>query len=104
MQFYHPGEKCGNFCLVCKKYNSVAGHNFPELFSDQDIHLSEQLSISNQEIQDIKDISFTVSPCFSLKLLRNQMFTLDDKGCIITTLICTGTEFILKHYWLNCGL
>ena len=19
MQFYHPGKKCGNFCLVCKK-------------------------------------------------------------------------------------
>ena len=18
MQFYHPGKKCGNFCLVCK--------------------------------------------------------------------------------------
>ena len=55
------------------KYNSVAGHNFPELFSDQDIHLSEQLSISNQEIQDINDISFTgFSTFLPGLLLRNR--------------------------------
>ena len=23
MQFYHPGKKCGNFCLVCKKVEST---------------------------------------------------------------------------------
>ena len=24
MQFYHPGKKCGNFCLVCKKINYLS--------------------------------------------------------------------------------
>ena len=29
MQFYHPGKKCGNFCLVCKKLRIT------ELFVDK---------------------------------------------------------------------
>ena len=24
MQFYHPGKKCGNFCLVCKNCMSIS--------------------------------------------------------------------------------
>ena len=30
MQFYHPGKKCSNFCLVCKK---IAAHSAYEMFS-----------------------------------------------------------------------
>ena len=26
MQFYHPGKKCGNFCLVCKNIIGLRGH------------------------------------------------------------------------------
>ena len=34
MQFYHPGKKCGNFCLVCKNVGFLM-HQF--IFSSPDV-------------------------------------------------------------------
>ena len=31
MQFYHPGKKCGNFCLVCKNNKSADDEGIPSM-------------------------------------------------------------------------
>ena len=55
-----------------RRYNEKAGHNFPDLCADQDEHLAQQLEIINQEIREINDINYKVSPRFTLDIERNR--------------------------------
>ena len=45
MQFYHPGKKCGNFCLVCKNVISAVFQGFENTLSN--------LELSNTDFESI---------------------------------------------------
>ena len=53
MQFYHPGKKCGNFCLVCK--NSIALYKNVETKTnviEQLTNDTQRLTLKCEQLQD----------------------------------------------------
>ena len=66
MQFYHPGKKCGNFYLLCKKntvstYTNVLGYLYFQI-SYEMMTTDDFSDYSESEMETVPGVSVIGSP------------------------------------------